>query len=637
MANHSPSRLMALLHIRIIASPILHFLPRSSLKTLRLASKALDELVLRESYLFSRVYLSSNYSDLHTLEQVSNHPRIARCATTLVWDLCTGPNLDGSLYVSSWGIPENVLTQIERIASEYAEISDAALDFRALMAAIPRLPRLRAVVFTNQMGRWTVLNHNPQIQWPAPAKANDLEPTRMFLPSYESPAMRAWKALRPYPLRDFHNRPPAGSVMSDPGRDLQVLPRLRSWAETIRRGDHTTTADEVLALMDILSRLRHKSHRELLLCLIAFEAHGRTLQSLCIEASPSQARHRVSGIQFKGFDIHLFLNLDPGLAGLSDMFRTLRKLVLCLDNSPRNGMQADWQRGIRKLLHSAEYLQRLELRLLQLEELGEGLFHPSNSNSSLEVLVLELFVVTTVEVEEKLLPWSARAGLRTLQLIDCSFVLPAGMDDMAFIRLLAERDISLDELDSCPPPSYRQQVDEDCDSPSGNEGSEGSSDNSSIDDPWLAAREDPKLHHEDADAPRIQFMDIDFESACSGHNSDDSDKDSTYFPYTDALWSRQMDAPFLNVDLDEPGWKGEMANLYYDMYHEDIIRRYDHEYDDDTPDLEDEYPMRPLRAGMVSGLPSVAGESFLFLLDGGSGEGSGLWLRIDHFSVHERQ
>ncbi|KAL3440949.1 hypothetical protein BJX65DRAFT_314280 [Aspergillus insuetus] len=629
MANHCPSTLMALLGIQTIASSILNFLPRSSLKSLRLASKALDELVLRESCLFSRVYLSSNYSDLHTLEQIASHPRIARCATTLVWDICTGPNFDQTLYVPSWRIPENILQQIERIASEYAEISDAGLDFRALMTAIPRLPRLRALVFTNQMGRWAMLSHNPQIEWPAPE--NSLESTRMFLPSYESPAMRAWKALRPYALRDFHHRPPAGSIMSDPGPEL--FSRLRSWADAMRRGDYAGTTHDLVVPVDLLSRLRYKSHRGPLLCLVAFEAHGRKLQSLCIEASPSQAQHRVSGLQFNGFDIRPFLALDPGLAGLSDMFRPLRKLVLCLDNSPRNGIQGDWRRGIRKLVHSAEYLQRLELRLLQLEELGEEFILPSSSNLNLEVLVLELFIVTTAEVEEKLLPWSVRVGLRTLQLIDCSFVLPAGMDDVAFICSLAERDMSLDEVDSIPPPHYRHQV-EDCNYQSGSEGSEGSSDNSSIDDLWLAPREDPKLDPEEADAPRVQFMDIDFDSSPNGENADDSDTDSTYFPYTNELWSRHRDAPFPNVNLDEPGWKEEMAQLYYELYHEDIVRRYDHDDDDDTSDLEDEYPIRPLRAAMAHVLPSVAGESFLFLLDGG--ERRRLWLRIDRFSAAQR-
>jgi hypothetical protein len=218
------------------------------------------------------------------------------------------------------------------------------------------------------------------------------------------------------------------------------------------------------------------------------------------------------------------------------------------------------------------------------------------------------------------------------------------MHEVDLIRSLAERNISMDTQDELPP-SYHDPQEADCDLRG--EGDSTASDTSSIDDPWLAAREDPKLPLENTDEPQIRFMDIDLEPGLNSNSnsspggSDDSDTDSTYFPYTIALWSRQVEAPFLSVDLDEPGWKEEMANLYYETYHEDIIRRYDDDYDDDTPDLEDEYPMRPLRAAMASGLPSVAGEPFLFLVDGGIGmevgERIGVWLRIDRFDVQERE
>ncbi|KAL2799749.1 hypothetical protein BJX66DRAFT_228388 [Aspergillus keveii] len=631
MADHSPSGLLALLYIRTIASSILHFLPRSSLKALRLASKALDELVLRESYLFSRVYLSSTYCDIHKLQQTADHPRIARCVTTLIWDICTGPYLSMATRLSSQVAPELVREVMQFAAFEYTQISDAGLDFHALVAAIPRLPRLRAVVFTNLMGRWARLNYGPDFS--EAASDTCLDPSRMYLPSYESPAMRAWNALRAHDLHGFHKQWPSGRDVSEPTPELD--PRLRAQADAIRRVQ-AEAAD--VNPGDLLSHLRNKFHQAPLLTLLAFEAHNRKLQSLCVEASPERAGNTVSWFEFRGFDLRPFIEVDPGLKGLYAMVRPLRRLSLCLDNSVERRANWNWRGSLTKLLREAEYLQRLELRLYCQDTLGEELILPTTSN--LEVLVLEYFVVTKTELEGSLLPWAFRVGLRTLHLIECSFAIPEGMNDVDLIRSLAERDISMDPQDELLPPSHNPQ-EADCDLRGGAYST--ASDTSSIDDPWLTAREDPKLHPENPDEPQIRFMDIDFEPGSNSNaNSgdwDDSDTDSTYFPYTNALWSRQMDAPFPNVDLDEPGWKEEMANLYYEMYHEDIIRRYDDDYDDDTPDLEDEYPMRPLRAAMARVLPSVAGESFLFLLNSGSGLGSGkrsgVWLRINHFSGQE--
>ncbi|CEN62962.1 hypothetical protein ASPCAL09590 [Aspergillus calidoustus] len=631
MATQPPSRLMALLHIRTIASSILHFLPRSSLKNLRLASKALDELVLLESYLFSRVYLSSTYCDIHKLQQTANHPRIARCVTTLVWDVCTGPYLSMAIHLSSQRAPELVREAMEFRGAEYTKISDAGLDFRVLMAVIPRLPRLRAVVFTNLMGRWARLRHSPDS---AAASDTCLAPSRMHLPFYESPAMRAWNALRAHRLQDFYNQWPAGRDVPEPS--LELAPRLGTIADGIQRGQAETEDNHP---GNFLSRLGNKFHQGPLLCLLAFEAHGRKLQSLCVEALPERARNSVSAFEFRGFDLRPFVNSDPGLAGLSTMVRPLRKLALCLDNSTECRTSWDWRRAISSLLREAEYLHRLELRLFRRDTLGEDLVLPTTSN--LEVLVLESFVVASTELEGSLLPWAVRVGLRTLQLIECPFVIPDGMHEMDLIRSLADRDISMDKQDSFPP-SYHDPQGAARDLLCAADAESTVSDTSSIDDPWLAACEHPKLPREDPDASRIRFMDLDFESHAASNpgDSDASDTDSTYFPYTDELWSRQMDAPFLNVDLDEPGWKEEMANLYYEMYHEDIIRRYDGDYDEDTPDLEEEYPMRPLRAAMARVLPSAGGESFLFLLDGGRGldlseERRGLWLRIDCFSVQD--
>jgi hypothetical protein len=518
MANQSPSRVMALLHIRIIASSILHFLPRSSLKSLRLASKALDELVLEESYLFSRVYLSSTYCDTHKLQQTASHPRIARCVTTLIWDVCTGPYLSMATRLSSQIAPELVREAMEFAAFEFTEIRDAGLDFHALVAAIPRLPRLRAVVFTNLMGRWARLNYGPDFS--AAASHACLDPSRMHLPSYESHAMRAWNALRGNDLHGFHNQWPAGRHAPEPTPELD--PRLRAQEDAIR---HVQAEAADVDPGDLLSHLRNKFHQAPLLTVLAFEAHGRKLQSLCVEASPERAGNTVSWFEFRGFGLRPFIEVDPGLKGLYAMVRPLRRLSLWLDNSVESGTNWDWRGSLSKLLREAEYLQRLELRLYCQDTLGEELILSTTSN--LEVLVLESFVVTSSELEGSLLPWAFRVGLRTLHLIECSFAIPEGMHEVDLIRSLAERDISIDTQDELPP-SYHNPQEADCDLRG--EGDSTASDTSSIDDPWLAAREDPKLPLENPDEPQIRFMDIDLEPGLNSNSnsspggSDDSEE-----------------------------------------------------------------------------------------------------------------
>ncbi|KAL2813889.1 hypothetical protein BJX63DRAFT_208784 [Aspergillus granulosus] len=615
MADES-RRVMALLGIRTVAESILKFLPRSSLKSLRLSCKALDELVLQESYLFSRVYLSSNYSDIQTLEEMAGHPRINRCVTTLIWDVCTG--LDFRLR-----LPE-VSQAVERIASEYGDISDRGLDFCALMAALPRLPRLRAVVFTNLMGRWAAIGHNPAFPGLFLSEDGCLSPSRLHFDSYESPAMRRWRTLRVYPLlRSLHNTPAA--ERADP--DQELLPRLWAWAEAIQR----ESRDEQPPL-EVLEKLRCKSYRAPLLCLVAFEVRSRSLQRISFDAAALNDRRHyrrlVSSLEFKGFDIYPFHKWDPELVSLSEMFRRLQNLCLCLDNTVEGRDGWNWRNSIRKLLESAGYLQRLELRLRSLEDLGDL---DLSLLSRLEVLVLDSFLMTKTVLEEKLLPWAFQVGLRTLLLIDCPFAIPHGADETDIIRWLAEKDISMDEQDSLPPSHYWPRENSESESCIETD----ASDSDSITDPFLGglgSSEDPRLESEDEDMPRLRFMDIDFgpePDPSSDTDSNSNDSDSTYFPYTEGLWSLQLDAPL--VDTDAPGWKDEMTDWYYKKYHDATIRKYDHSYDDDTPGLEEEYPMPPLRAAIARVLPSAYRESFLFLLD--NGKEHGLWLRVDDFTA----
>jgi hypothetical protein len=534
------------------------------------------------SHLFSRAYISANFADINVLEAMSTHPRIALCVRELIWDVSTKPNRSATRASHSPSVWENV-ERAQRILFDYGHILERRLDFEALLLAIPRFAGLKDVVFVELMSLWMLGRNVNREYW-----SSRLIPRPPDFDIFESPAMRQWSALA---SSVFLHLP----ITSDEPDSVDTfLSNPRGWVQRMQA--RSTEFPEAAFNEPGLRSLRAP-----ILFLGAMERFELKLDSYRLDAvsSPLHYRQATPDI-FRGFEMTFLTSWDSVMAGLSEGFRSLRRLQLSFDlpsGDPPESNSRPWHQGLYRMLRSAERLEVLHLRSVARAEFQVSNCLPRFSH--LKRLVLDSFTVGAQVVEKELLRWSFAVKLQTLHLLHCVFT-PADQSSELFLLLLA-RDVTLNAC--CPGSSLARDRGEADPCPvSGDDTSESQavheivSDNDSVGD----------YGSQEGGPPPVPFQDIEF-------GSDNEDDDKNYFPCTDEMWSDHLDAPFLGEEEE-----GALEDAYYQYYHDAEERAYDDDFPDDESDILNEIPIARLRADEAHFIPVPREESWELSLCGAS-------------------
>ncbi|KAL4860812.1 hypothetical protein BDV12DRAFT_204668 [Aspergillus spectabilis] len=490
----SQNRFLVVMSVPECAEIVLAVLNRSQLKSVRLVCTMLDELVASAaSHLFSRVYISAYQDDLDVLAAIAIHPRLARCVRELVWDTSMKPDRYANRIISQCYETKSNLAICDQIIADYDRVTEQAVDFQVLLKALPQFPRLHSVVVSELMSHWIPRAQRRRMGKPFPNLDTELSSESSLAP-YSSPAMRRWQNFGVYHIW--------GTVEIDrPNKDVPdegVLMRLDEWARA--GGEVSENSPEAKIIMALVSC----SHRIPIMLLTALRETEIRLKSFVID--PPIRHHRqcpVSGNQFSGLDFRLLRPWAATVARFTDMFRSLRRLRLCLsDNSFPGGLD------IRHVLERAESLETLELSSFERSEINLSFVLPCTLQ--LREFVLTGFCIGKTTFEEVVLPWAFARRLKMLQLTSCVFLCSPGVDELQLFQWIVNKDVSCtgDGSDTTFPAGDSTSLCEcvlmDC-----------STDDTDSD-------EDTEEHH------MIQFMDIDFES--------DLENDPDYFPCTPEMY-----------------------------------------------------------------------------------------------------
>ncbi|KAL2850076.1 hypothetical protein BJX68DRAFT_93432 [Aspergillus pseudodeflectus] len=601
----------------ICADSILNSLHRRDLKSLRITCRALDDIVVEQSHLFQRAYISAAKADLHVLEAISTTPRLASRVTELIWDVSMDLQYIGQ---SETAIPlardRDWDATVACTMDEYAKVLCKGEDFRVLLTALPRFPRLRGVVFTDLMSEWAAI--------PKEETANlyrtSVLPARPGMRSYESPAMREWSRVKVGGLGPAR-------IPWTPEPDAGVYGELQMWAEGfVKRLNVTMSNNEGLSSDDTtpaldISSLRNKHYRGPILAVAAFHAHGRRLNSFAVEAARrgpyNEFCRRVSHVAwlgrhpcFQGLDVRRLGEFTGLIDGFADAFRSVRRLCLCLENRHDEGKESTWRPYVDRLLVSAHELRTLELRMNNCKEDFSEFRLPMLPR--LQSLVLDSFSIAREVLSDYLLDWSRRTGLQVLHLVDCRILVPRGTSEMDVLGLFLDMDITTDD-DQHPSPVEESDICLNLHIPDDSEASESDS-------------EDPPPSPSPPGTP-IPFNDIDFgpepPSPTFDYNNRETEdpNDPECRPWSTRMWNEHPDAQF--AAQDPPAWADFFEQEYWNDWHRFQEAKYDGDYDADTPDIEDELPIPRVRAGLARRFGSAGKESFEFVvpvaaLSGGS-------------------
>lgn len=573
------------------ADRVLAILDRSTLKSLRLSCKQMDTLIASDrSCLFSRVYISAYQRDIDVLHAISSQPRLANAVRELVWDVSRRPDLyeprsRPRLYESSQN-----LEKCNQIIRDCRDILERGHDFQTLLKILPKYPRLQGVTFTELMSHWITQFHSRYFQDSWTDFTTEVSP---FI-SYTSPAMREWRALgADMGSPAFREMPAVDEPISD-GESREMMLRLEDWAKSLISGTVTDPPK------DVSQHVRCSYHGPLLLT-VALRALGIQLRSYKINLPSGRFRHKTVSHRFQGLDFRLLELSCPLSAWFADMFQSLRYLRLCLNDSRSPGGL-----DIRPVLERASKLGMLELSTIRGNTLID-LAQVLPTCLALQRLTLYNFRVETQSLERILIPWGLANSLQTIRLVRCIFHRPSAMSEMEVFNWLLEKDISNANKGSMDPP----HKDTDYLATAGNMG-------------YTADKESDE-YKDTGEEQAEQFMDVDWQS--------DTEDDMDYFPCTDEMWSRHLDAPFL-VSEDE-NFAEEMARIYWEHYH--IEGESEFEEGSDTQSIRNEVPMTRLRADEARVIPSAAYESVELVYSGRTWgcRGGMLNFLIDDFVTEE--
>ncbi|KAL4957537.1 hypothetical protein BDW69DRAFT_180462 [Aspergillus filifer] len=411
---------------------IVQSLPRRDLKSLRLVSRNLNEVVLDQSHLFQRAYLSCANKDLEVLEEMSKKDYIARHVKELVWDVTIEPGY------SPWADNPSLDRRGEEgafrmhcIMEQYFENRRCGLDFIFLLTLLPKLSKMRNVVFIELMRDWTercktykddtgyyVRHRHPQVDQI----------------TYQSPAMREWVDL------DFgHINAPASYDNLDP--PVEALSAIEDWARAF-----VTKAPIDRFPACYMSSFRTKTYREICLLAVALRVFDRKLERLTVEAAPRPSWFFHGGRDapwFLGIDLADINYFDSCRARLSNACQTLRRLCLSIDNRlPRTDSQ-NWRTFIKPLLISAERLECLELEMMLREKLTEFTLP---SPSRLHTVILDNFTMSVKDlslfVHQSVFP----IELNRLCLTGCLITMPGPLTSIDKLRNMISLDTSRDNI-----------------------------------------------------------------------------------------------------------------------------------------------------------------------------------------------
>lgn len=241
-----------ILHIPECTETIFRALPRNDPKSLRLTSIIFEYVVLKESNLFSRAYISCAGPDISVLGKLSaSHLR--ECVTELVWDITAAP----PAYLRE-ALPDPLdRLALGDIIRSWAGNARKATDFEILLKAFAAFPKLNSVIFIELIGSLA-----------GPQPPND----RL----YESPAVRKWLELGASGLLDIIRsaETPLSSAM---------VTRTMHWAmEYIRRG----SVDRDWSPQLEIGRYMNTPYLSPTLSLVAMSVLKDNLKPLLVEATP---------------------------------------------------------------------------------------------------------------------------------------------------------------------------------------------------------------------------------------------------------------------------------------------------------------------------------------------------------------
>ncbi|KAL4933231.1 uncharacterized protein BDV17DRAFT_286910 [Aspergillus undulatus] len=352
---------------------------------------------------------------------MSSDPRIAPRVKELVWDVTIEPGYQHRGPNEPLEGRPGCRARVHRIMAEYSMNRTHGHDFKLLLAALPHLSNLRAVVFAELMNDWTE-PHNA-------FKLDGQYRTRRYSPqaeqsTYESPAMREWFGLELGALY-------APGTYGNPRPSLGSLARIERWAQSPE-----SVFTQSHSLVDHIAQFRTKTYREIVLLLVAVHVRNLTLESFSVEAAPEPSLHFYGGMDaawFWGIDIAAIDHFTQGLTRLMDAFRPLRRLCLCLDNLlPRNSPR-NWRVFIPRLLNAAENLETLELRLYERDDLP---VIQMPHFPQLRTMVLGNFNILHDRLELFLLRWGYSIRLKTLILVDCVILAEEPMGEKDVLKRL---------------------------------------------------------------------------------------------------------------------------------------------------------------------------------------------------------
>ncbi|KAL4865180.1 hypothetical protein BDV12DRAFT_200372 [Aspergillus spectabilis] len=603
--------LESVLRIWLCAKEVFRSLPRKSLKNLRLTCKAVDDVVVDQSHLYQRVYISPFSADLKVLEEISSNNRIAARVTDLIWDVTIEPQFDWENMLSA--TPSSELpNQAAHIKYEYSKNNRTGQDFQVLLQVLPRFPRLNSVLFTELMGEWYSWSFQADYET---LYNSSLLPTRRDLDMYESPAMRAWPVVRldpPQSLLPYSKE----SVSEDLVREIET------WTKILISAADANTAPP----LDI-SSLRNARSRGPTLFLLALQAMNMELKDFSIAGHANRSLWHYQLLlnhpDFGGIELAALRPLIKERKTIPRVFGPLHRLCLYLDNDPRNPENACWRTDLERVLESAGNLRALELRLQRPEDFS-GIRLPVYTH--IKTLVLDKFQIRKEVLDGYLLGWSFESGLRTLSLIDCWIVVPNGVTEMDVLSSFIDMDIS-----------------------SRKEGTGNLADiNVSMGTRPMTPTTDTTNEHdafiesdsESSDVNEVLFMDIDFPDPLTPpeydgywHSHPEDPDDPEYYPVSQAQWDDNPNTEFVIKDFKS--WKSVFEDDYWNRYHREEVAMYDGDYDDDTPDVQEELPIPPVRADVARGFTSAAAESFEFFIDrkGRGGSGGLLGFVVRNFTI----
>ncbi|KAL4963669.1 uncharacterized protein BDV14DRAFT_201636 [Aspergillus stella-maris] len=413
---------------------IVQSLPRRDLKSLRLVSRNMNEVVLDQSQLFERAYLSCADKDLEVLQKMCKKDHIAKCVKELVWDVTIEPGY--SPWADNPSLDRKGQTgafRMHSIMEEYFDNRRLARDFTLLLNVLPKLVRMKNVVFIELMRDWTARSDTYKDNTGYYARRRHPQVDQV---TYQSSAMREWADLN----FGHINAPASYDNLAPP---FEAVSAVEDWA---REFVAKASIDNFPA--DYMSYFRTKTYREICLLAVALGVFNRKLERLTVEAAP-----RPSWFFHGGRDAPWFLGLDladinyfPSCwVNLSNACQTLRRLCLSIDNRlPRSDSQS-WRTFIHPMLISAERLECLELEMMFREEFTEFLLP---SPSRLHTVIMDNFAMSVKDLRSFVHHSAFPIELDTLCLTNCLITVPGPLTTIYNLKSLLSLDTSRDNIDN---------------------------------------------------------------------------------------------------------------------------------------------------------------------------------------------